>query len=77
MIVSVDKDESQIWPPYNVKVLLNGEQLKTCLYADDEQGYAIIHVKDPDGNYVLTTAGDDVEQRKLYGDIKILVGDDV
>lgn len=75
MIVSVNRGESQIWPVYKVKVLFNGRELKTCVFADDKLGYADILVKDAADKFILNHG--EIKRQRLYGDVEIRVGDDV
>lgn len=73
MIVSVDKNESQIWPVHGVRVRLNGEVQKHCTYANEELGYIIVYDLSEDGSIALW--GNNIRKKVLFGTVEIFVGD--
>lgn len=72
MIVSINEWESQIWPCCEVRVRLNGENLRYCTYADDVLGYVIVHDMDSKRDSICG----DFQKKILLGSVEILIGDD-
>lgn len=74
MIVSTCREISQIWPPMDIQVQLNGVVQSKCIYADDVKGIILRHSCDFEGNiHVLvgkTNGPLIVEQR--YGKVEII-----
>jgi hypothetical protein len=70
------------YAPYNlikdkgsVKIFLDDEELRLCYTADEELGMVVKTVVDDKGNIVLTPDGYEVAAEVLYGDVRIIVGE--
>lgn len=73
MRISIDERDS--WTPeqadinLDCKVLVNGEEVKYCTVADEEQGYVERFKEDADGK--LVREGDEIARERLYGKVEI------
>lgn len=71
MRISVDSnDPGFIRGHRRYKVYLNGEEQRYCITADEEKGEVIVHIKGPDGNFLID--GDEFKRAVLYGTVKIV-----
>lgn len=76
MIVSIDKEESQICPVYDIKVVFNGKIQTKCVYADDENAFIDRYSVDYKGDIHYLPylySGTIIERR--FGNVQILHGD--
>lgn len=53
-----------------VVVLLDGEQVKNCTEADEEEGFVVRFKLDENG--MLTVNGAEIETETLYGNVQII-----
>ena len=72
MIVSIDKEESQIWPTHGIKVIFNGEIQKRCFYADDEKGIIKRYIEDKNKKLQSGCFSISGDTEELKGDVQII-----
>ena len=53
------------------KCYLNGEFLEQCFAANEEEGWADIHVTDEKGKLIYNKKIKDVERKRLYGKVEL------
>ncbi len=60
-----------IWNTYS-RVLLNGEELRDFVTADEEACEVEVLMRDDFGNFVLGDNGREIQKKKLRGIVKII-----
>ena len=72
MKVSINRDESNIWPTDRVVIRLNGMNQPLCLFADDKKGMITRYRTDSNGKLITNLCETQIED--VYGDVEILHG---
>jgi len=77
MRISADKDDVGYNPSAifsDTRVFFNGEERKDVVTADDTHGFIIIYARDD--NDKLIQDDNDIAENKIYGDVRIELGDE-
>ncbi len=59
--------EAKLYQPY-----LNGEKLKNCFAANEEEGWVDIYLRDPDDHYILNEDKKSLKTTRLTGKVVLV-----
>jgi len=74
MIISIKKGRSDVWPPWNSRIRLNGITINNVIYADDSKKLIERYVVDSEGKYILSKINDQTLTEIIHGDVQIIHG---
>lgn len=54
------------------KILLDGEEVKNVITADEEEGYILVYARDPNGEIIINHSAGYAVKKALHGEVNII-----